>query len=132
MSKHAVFLIGLLIILIVVSVTQDSAIKSPNSSSPELIELTPLSESRFPNQLQSLVDRLSQAALDNHWATASDLVEQLERTWENMKPTDSTTLGIVQEVDRIIETLHYNVWGRDSTGVLNSSRKLTALFADLS
>ncbi len=130
MYKHFALIILLLVLLAAVSINQRGQELNANNH-PDLANFTPLNQRGLPNQMQHLLDSISQAALNNQWATAAHDIERLERTWNDLKPEHADKLNFIKETDKLIQVLHYNVWGRDPSGVLNTCRKLTTITGEL-
>lgn len=129
MKKHILFL-SVLILLTVVLISQSHE-NVPLSNNLQLVEFDPTQENNTITTLQTLTDNVSQAALNGQWSTASLYVQRLENSWNRIKPRTSSDLNLVREIDYHIQNLHYNVWGRDPKGVLNTTSKITTKLAQI-
>lgn len=103
---------------------------TPLSQAPS--PLTPLSQTPSPlAELQKSVDQVSEAAIKGHWTTASRAVQQVEQNWSRLRPGEVSQLEIENEIERNIQTLQYNVWGKDQQGVLRTAKNLTNFISQL-
>ena len=75
---------------------------------------------------------MSEAALRSFWILPLEKVQQLERTWNSIRTGGTERLEIEQSMTNGIQTLYYNVLGRDEEGVLMTGQKLTGLVIQLS
>lgn len=135
--KIFIFLVvlGVLTLGVRFFVNQGVPNQGPSGTGVNFVEyapLTPLGSVTSPlTELQNSVDRVSEAALKGHWTTASRAVEQLQQTWQRLRPNQANQLEIEEGIEKTIQTLHYNVWGKDQQGVLSSAQKLTDLIGQL-
>lgn len=123
------------IVLVVIAIAGVSRIPSSQLSPLDftLENISEQSDQTAPErvaQLQAIINRVAQAAANDQWGTASTEVDRLQDFWHANKPGDQQ-LTIVQQIDNHIQNLHYNVWGRDKAGVLNTTRELTEQLAQL-
>lgn len=102
-----------------------------NPTTP-LTPLTPPLANPPLAQLQNSVDSVSEAAMKQHWTTASRAVQQLEETWQRLRSGETNQLEIEKDIANAIQALHYNVWGKDQQGALSTAQKLTNLISQLS
>ena len=132
-----VFLIvvGILVLGVRVFVDQGRPSENPPGTEIQFIRydaLTPPNAAESPlAQLQRHVDRVSEAAMKGQWTTASRAVQQLEDVWMGLSPRQAANLETEREMERAIQTLYYNVWGKDQQGVLSTAGQLTALIRQL-
>lgn len=133
--KISLFLIvvGILALGVRYFANQNSVADNPPGMEIRFIEYNPLSpnnSSSLGSQMQNLVDRISEAAMNGNWTTASQVMRQLDNTWQSVQPQQTQT-EIEAQIQQAIQTLHYNVWGKDKQGVLTTAQKLTALISQL-
>lgn len=80
-------------------------------------------------QIQTMVDRVSEAAMKEQWSAASRSVQQLDDAWQALSPQSS--LETEKEIESTIQNLYYNVWARDQQSVLTTAQQLTVLLSRL-
>lgn len=133
MKIHGILIIFLLITTLALGFYQFSANPGPGMPAPRSIQFNPQGAGQLSPSatLQNSVDRVSEAALNGQWSTAASEVNRLERTWQTIKPNRQTELIVDDEIERLIQNLHFNVWGRDVQGVLNTGQQLTSRFSQL-
>lgn len=107
---------------------------NPPGAGISFVEYNPLTPLANPPlaQLQNSLDRVSEAAMKKQWHSASLAVNQLEKSWQQLRSEPSQELEIEKGITNSIQALHYNVWGKDSQGVLITAQKLTDLINQLS
>ncbi len=78
-------------------------------------------------QMQVLLDRLSEAAINEQWSTAALVLQQLGDKWRALTPEGTNQLEAEREIEQNIEALQRNVWSQDEQAVLSTAQKLTVL-----
>ncbi len=92
--------------------------------------LSPLRTSTSPlAQMQSYVDRASEAAMREQWMTASREVQNLDSVWKTL--SKGLTPVEEQQIQSAIQKLDFNVIKRDQQAVLQTARELTFLISQL-
>ncbi|NLL42564.1 MAG: hypothetical protein GX251_04405 [Firmicutes bacterium] len=97
-----------------------------NTSNDLAISDSPLAE------LQTLVDRLSQAAMDEKWAIAYSTVQELGAAWRRLTPDVTLSLETDREVETALQNLQYQIWSQDQQALLETAQKLSILLNQLS
>lgn len=110
--------------------------ESPPGVEIQLVEYDSFNQLSIANspltQMQALVDRLSEAALNEEWNTASRVLPQLDDAWSSLRPERTSQLKTEKDIDLSIQALHRGVWGQDQQAVLSTAQKLTMLLGQLS
>ena len=127
--------VGILVIGVRFFVSERLPSENPPGMEIQFVEYGPfnqLSTSSSPlAQIQSFVDRISEAAMRGQWTTATRAVQQLDHAWQGLAPQETNSLASEREIEAAIQSLYLDVWGQDEQGVLATSQKLTALIAEL-
>ena len=136
--RRRLFITLLVLLIAVLGIRQltqkPSSLGEPNGSRIQFVEFGPLPPESNVSlaSLQNSIDRVSEAALQGRWTSASREVQQLERLWNSVRTGGTERLEIEQSITNGIQTLYYNVLGRDEKGVLITGQKLTGFVSQLS
>jgi len=136
--RRTVFIVLLVFLIAVLGIRQFTQLPAgddgSNRSRIQFVEFGPLASPADVSlaSLQNSIDRVSEAALRGHWTSASREVQQLDRTWNSIRSGGTERLEIEEGITNAIQTLYYNVLGRDEKGVLITGQKLTSLVSQLS
>ncbi|HBG02422.1 MAG TPA: hypothetical protein DDW87_12770 [Firmicutes bacterium] len=127
--------VGILAIGVRFFVSERLPSENPPGMEIQFVEYGPFNQLSTSNsplaQIQSSIDRISEAAMKGQWTTATRAVQQLDHAWQGLTPREANDLESEREIEAAIQTLYLDVWGQDEQGVLATAQKLTALIAQL-
>ncbi|NMB01173.1 MAG: hypothetical protein GX971_06590 [Firmicutes bacterium] len=132
-----VIVAGIMVLSVRFLVNRPTPNESPLGMELRLVEYnvptTPLNTTTFPmTELQTTLDRVSEAALKGNWTMASSSVRELDDAWQRIKPQQTSTIQAERDIEKAILSLYSSVWNQDEQEVLSVAQRLTLLINALS
>lgn len=116
--------------------SRENASDSPGSREINLVDYeqapAPLNvaTSRL-SQLQTALDQVSEAAVNQKWSAAILAMQQLDNLWQSIKPGQVATLEAEKSIEQTMLNLWNHIWNEEEQGVLATAQRLTMLFSQL-